>query len=250
LVKALALRVQQNNATLAVKNFNSNFAVAKFLSHRFATGRFPCRLLSLLFFASLLGVAAGAADVPRWHAVSSGPYQSFSIADFDEDSRPDLAGVQRGKTNGRGADYLVQVQLSAAGRQTFQIVAPMGSVQIASRDVNGDNVLDLVLTSTWAKQPVAILLNDGRGSFSRVDPATFPEAFNESQPSWGCNTDHERDVVGVPPQSREDICSQIDFFRYVRSRSHFAAISDSQFGIGSFLASHSGRAPPFEIRLS
>jgi hypothetical protein len=246
----VAFRVQQNNATLAVKNFDSNFAVSKFLSHRFATGRFPCHLLSLLFFASLLGVGAGAADVPRWQAASPGHYQSFSIADFDEDSRPDLASVQPGKTNGRSADYLVEFQLSAAGRQTFRIVAPIGSVQIASRDVNGDNVLDLVLTSTWIKQPVAIFLNDGRGTFSRVDLATLPEAFNESQPSWGSNTDYQTDAVGVPPQSREDICSETDLFPYVRSRSRFTATSHSQFGIGSFLVSHSGRAPPSEIRLS
>ena len=170
-------------------NFNPNFAVSRFLSHRFAIGRFLCSLLSLLFFASLLGVGAAAAGVSGWHAVSLGTYQSSSIADFDEDFRPDLARVQVGQSNGRNTDYWVDLQLSAAGRQSFRIVAPPGSVQITSRDVNGDNLLDLVLTSTSLKQPVAILLNDGHGTFSRVDPAVFPGAFNESQASWGSITD-------------------------------------------------------------
>ena len=233
-----------------MKNFDSNLADSRSLSYRFATGRFLDRLLSFLLFASLLGVAAGAADVPRWHTASSGPYQSFSIADFDLDSRPDLASIQPGKSNGRSTDYWVDLQLSAAGRKTFRIVAPMGSVQIASRDVNGDNLLDLVLISTWVKQPVAIFLNDGRGTFSRVDPAAFPEGFSESRAGWGSITDQVTDVLDVPPQSRENICSEIDLFLYVQSRSRFTATSDSRFGIYSFLVSHSGRAPPFEIRHS
>ena len=233
-----------------MNNFDSNFRGSRFLSHRFATSGFLCSLLSWLFFAGLLGVSAGAADGSLSHAVSFEPHQSFSIADLDEDLKPDLASVQPGKSNGRSTDYWVDLQLSAAGRQKFRIVAPLGSVQITSRDVNGDHSLDVVLTSTWLKQPVAILLNDGHGTFSRVDPAVFSEAFRESQASWGSNTDQDTDVFGVPPQSREHINSEIDLFLYGPSRSRFTVTSDLQFGISPFLGSHSGRAPPFEIRHS
>lgn len=235
---------------LAVSNVASNFSVSRFLSYRFATSGFLCSFLSWLFFVGLLGVSAGAADGSLSHAVSFESHQSFSIADLDEDFKPDLASVQPGKSNGRSTDYWVDLQLSAAGRQTFRIAAPLGSVQIASRDVNGDNLLDLVLTSTWLKQPVAILLNEGHGTFSRVDPVVFPEAFRESQASWGSSTDQDTDVLGVPPQSRKDICSEIDSFLYAQSRPRFTATSDSRFGIGSFLLSHSGRAPPVEFHHS
>jgi hypothetical protein len=237
-------------APAAVKSFNSNFAISKFLSHRFAIGRLLCGFLGLLFFASLPCVSAGAAGVSSSHFVWSGSYQSFSVADFDEDFSPDLASVQAGKSNGRNTDYWVELQLSAAGRQTFQVVAPLGSVQIASRDVNGDNLPDLVLTSTWIKQPVAIFLNDGRGSFSRVEPAAFPEAFGESQATMVSDTDQETDAVDVPPQSREYVSSEIDLFQYERTTSRFTATPDSGFDIDLFLASHSGRAPPFEIHHS
>ena len=233
-----------------MKNFDSNLAVSKILSYRFATGRFVYRLFSLLFFAGLFGTAVTAAGASRWPAASSGAYQSFSVADFDQDSRPDLARIQPGKSNGRNTDYWVDLQLSAAGRQTFQIVAPIGSVQITSRDVNGDSLPDLVLTSTWVKQPVAIFLNDGRGTFSRVEPAAFPEAFGESQARLVSHTDQDTDAVDAPPQSREYISSEIDLFLYGRSQSRFTAAADSRFDIDPFLFSHFGRAPPFEIRHS
>jgi hypothetical protein len=226
--------------------FASNFAVSRFPSCRFAAKRLLYGGLCLVFFAGLLGGAAAAADVPSAPAASLGPNLSFSVADLDGDSRPDLASVQAGKSDSLRTDYWIQLQLSAAERQTFRIVASMGGLQIASRDVNGDHALDLVLT-TWLGQPVAILLNDGHGTFSRVDPDAFPEAFSESKPSWGSTTDRAIDAVAVPPQSREDICSETGLFLPVRSQSRFAATSDLRFGIGPFLISHLGRAPPCEV---
>jgi hypothetical protein len=78
-----------------------------------------------LFFAGLLGATAVAADVPSGHAASLGSNLSFSVADFDGDAKPDLASVQTGKSESARTDYRIQLQLSAAGPQTFQIVAPM-----------------------------------------------------------------------------------------------------------------------------
>jgi len=192
-------------------------------------------------------IGAAAADLPTAHAASQGPNLSFSIADFDGDSKPDLASVRAGNGDLARTDYWIQLQLSAAGRQTFQIVAPIGGLQIASRDVNGDHALDLVLTTTWLRQPVAILLNDGHGMFSQVEPAAFPGAFSESETSWGSTTQHAIDAVGLPPQSREDICSETNLFLHLLSQAPFSARPDSRFGVGPFLISHLGRAPPFEV---
>jgi hypothetical protein len=217
------------------------------MRRRFATVRLLHRSLCLLFLAVFLAGGAAAADVPSAHASSLRPNLSFSIADFDGDSKPDVASVQTGKSDLALTDYWIQLQLSAAVRQTFQIVAPMGGLQIVARDLNGDHALDLVLTTTWLRQPVAILLNDGHGTFSRVDPHDFPEAFNESKTSWGSTTEQAIDAVGVPPQLREDICSEAEPFLHLRLASRFTASSFSHFRIGPFLISHLGRAPPSEI---
>jgi hypothetical protein len=230
-----------------VDNFASNFALQTFLSYRLAAVRFLYRSLCLSFFAGLLcAAAAAAADVPGASSASLGPNLSFSVADFDGDSRPDLASVQAGRSDSVRTDYWIQLQLSATGRRTFRIVAPLGGLQIASRDVNGDHAPDLVLSTAWLGQPVAILLNDGHGNFSQVEPAAFPEAFSESKTSWGSPSDHPIDAVGVPPQLRDDICSRTDGFLRLRSQARFVVSSDSRFGIGSFLISQPGRAPPFE----
>ena len=209
--------------------------------------RFLSRFFCLLFFVGLLGGAAAAGDVPVAHAGSLGPNSSFSIADLDGDSKPDLASVQAGKSDLTGTDYWIQLQFSAAGRQTFQIVAPMGGLQIVARDVNGDHALDLVLTTAWLGQPVAILLNDGQGSFSRVGPDAFPGAFSESETGWHSNTDCAVETVGVPPQPREDVFSETELFLSLRLQARFLAGSDSRFSIAPFLISHLGRAPPFEV---
>jgi hypothetical protein len=229
-----------------VDNFTSKSAFLRFPSHHFAIARFLYRSLCLLFFAGLVSGGAAAADVPSAPASSLGPDLSFSIADFDGDSKPDLASVQTGKSDLARTDYWIQLQLSAAGRQTFQIVAPIGGLQLISRDVNGDHALDLVLTTAWLRQPVAILLNDGHGNFSRVEPDAFPQAFSESETRWGSATEHAADAVGVPPQSRDEIYSETELFLHLPARARFAASLDSRFAVGPFLISHLGRAPPFE----
>lgn len=192
-----------------------------------------------------MGEVATAADSSP-QAFSFGPNLSFSVADFDGDSRPDLASVQAGTRDAISADYWVQLQLSAASGQTFRIVAPMGGIKIVSRDVNGDKVPDLVLTRTWTEQPVAILLNEGHGTFSQVDPEAFPEAFREYRTTWSSPADQKTDVVGTLPQSRNDICSEIESYLILRPRSRVTASSDLRLTFLLFLISHSGRAPPIE----
>jgi len=228
-----------------VDNFASTFAFPRLLSYPFATARFLCRSLCLLFFAGLIGVAAAAAALSA-PAASLGPNLSFSVADFDGDSRPDLASVQAGRSDSVRTDYWIQLQLSATGRRTFRIVAPLGGLQIASRDVNGDNAPDLILTTAWLGQPVAILLNDGHGNFSQVEAAAFPEAFSACKTSWGSPSDRAIAAVGVPPQLRDDICSPTDLFLHLKPQARFVVSSESRFAIGPLLISHLGRAPPIE----
>ena len=87
----------------------------------------------------------------------------FAIADFDGDNQPDFATVQLGRVEGR---YSIGFQLSTGSRQSIVITAPVGGLQVTLRDVNGDNSLDLVVTTDWLRKPVAVLLNDGHGHFS------------------------------------------------------------------------------------
>jgi len=98
----------------------------------------------------------------------------FAIADFDGDSRPDLATVEIGQIGPSRARYWIGFQLSTGPQQMIGVNAPVGGLNITSRDVNGDQSLDLVVTTAWLNQPVAVLLNDGHGNFTLASPSAFP----------------------------------------------------------------------------
>jgi hypothetical protein len=135
--------------------------------------------------ACITGAAAirGAAAAP----LRGGPVpavSSFAIADFDGDSVPDLAKVEWVQLDSLRAHYSVRFQLSAGPEQSFELTGPVGGLQLVSRDVNGDNALDLIVTTAWEHEPVAILLNDGHGIFTVADPAQFSAVMGESPLEW------------------------------------------------------------------
>ena len=169
----------------------------------------------------------------------------FAIADFDGDSRPDLATVHGGQSGFGDTRYFIDFRLTTGLRHTVGFTAPSGGLRLTSRDVNGDDFLDVIVTTYWTNQPVAVLLNDGRGNFTQSDPSAFPGAFAASEGSRISKHNAIQDATvalfsrylpreceeceGVPnPQAAAG--------RLLTSVFHFAVLSSS----GSFL----GRAPP------
>jgi hypothetical protein len=217
------------------------------------TGRFASRCtlvfgpLVLLFLVLVGSGATTRADASNPPSVSIGPGPQFAISDFDGDRHPDTASIQAGP-NGLGrTDYWIQLELSATGRQFIRLAAPAGGLQIEARDVNGDHAVDLVLTTAWFRQPVAILLNDGHGGFSRVEPGAFPGAFSESTTNWFSAINLAMDAVGLPPQPGAGICSQTGIPTRFRPRTGSSALLSAGFLASPYLMSHAGRAPPSEV---
>ncbi len=203
---------------------------------------------SLSVFFGLAGRStAKAADIQNGPVTSVGPGAQFAIADFDGDLRPDIASIQAGQSDFSRTDYWIQLQLSAAGRQSIRVVGPDGGLLIEARDVNGDHAVDLVLSTAWRRQPVAILLNDGHGSFSQVEPSVFPGAFTEATTKWTSTSDQGADAVSVPPQSRARLCLKTRALPHFRQRADSIPVSRAGFLLSSFLISHAGRAPPSEV---
>lgn len=203
--------------------------------------------LSLILLAGALTGAAVGADVPKPSSISVGPSLPFAVADFDGDHRPDLVGVQTGQIGVSRTNYWIQLQLSASGRQTISIVAPAGGLQIAARDVNGDQIPDLILTTTWLRQPVAIFINDGHGTFTRVATTAYPQAFRESQTSWDSSTDRIPDSAAAPPSSREGFYITTARLPHAERQTSTVAHSSRGFLPSLLLISSPGRAPPSEI---
>jgi len=151
---------------------------------RFAEMRTVAMLL-LLVCASIIAVCfetvTPARNCPRHEA---GIVPQVTIEDFDGDSRPDIAIVSESRSGSADDHYRIRFQLSRGGSQNIDLTAPVGGLDISSRDVNGDDFLDLVVTTAATNRPVAVLLNDGAGKFTASDPSAFPGAFRKSSHFW------------------------------------------------------------------
>ncbi len=215
---------------------------SKFASISFALG-FLC--LSL-FVGSLAGAAAGA-GLPDTSGPASRPGLPFAIADFDGDSRPDLARVEAGPSDFTNTEYWIQLRLSAAPWESIRLVAPAGGLQLVARDVNGDEFVDLVISTAWSKRPVAVYLNDGHGSFTHAEPAAFPGAFSDAATIWSSGGDLATESVAVPSAAAPGICVGGKDLRCERTPAALILLSRAGFPNRPLLFLQAGRAPPFDI---
>src|SRR5271157_2674682 len=130
-------------------------------------------LLYLCVFATLLGVNAAEA-VQRTSGGAAGFSPRFAIGDFDGDRKPDVATVQVVRDAALDSVYSIRLQLSAGEESAIGIAGPRGGLELVARDVNGDDAIDLVVTTAMDSHFVAVLLNDGHGKFTLAKPGAFP----------------------------------------------------------------------------
>jgi len=176
--------------------------------------------------------------------ISAAAVPSLAISDFDGDHRPDLASVQAGQIDGPVTDYWIELHLTTSGLQSIRLSAPSGGLIIKAQDVNGDHAVDLVLTAVWFRRPVAILLNDGHGSFSQIEPSAFPEAFTDFTAIWASASDQGTQAVAIPPQSNSEIGRRAKRLPSVGPRADLIWPSGPSFLLGPSLSLRTGRAPP------
>ncbi len=155
--------------------------------------------VALLFLLGVLGLAypgaAVATPAQRTPILTAAADANFAIADFDGDRQPDLATVDLDGFDAPNARYSIRFQLTAGRGQSIGVAAPFGGLSIAARDVNGDNAFDLIISTAWLHQPVAILLNDGHGRFALASPAAFPAIVWDFSTGWEPTTGQAHEVA-------------------------------------------------------
>jgi hypothetical protein len=233
-----------------VAEFSRKFDMRIQLGDTRRAARSPLLWVSLLvlFVSAGYDIAKGGA-IQNAAAASAGPGLTVAFADFDGDHRLDLASIQDGHSTSETSTYWIHFQFSTGGRQSIQLVAPPGGLQIEARDVNGDHAVDLIFTTAWFRQPVAILLNDGHGSFSRAEPATFPGAFSESKALSAADTHLAPAAVGLPPQSRARVDEPQNARLHPRSPTRLILPASPIIPADTFLFFSAGRSPPAAVSL-
>lgn len=204
-------------------------------------------LLCALFVLSLFGFAGSACaqttDTLGVLGTSIGPGLQFAVADFDGDRRPDIAYVQAAQTSPGNISYCVDFLLSSRGRSCFRLVAPAGGLFVEARDVNGDHAVDLVVSTAWLRQPVVVLLNDGRGTFTAARPAAFPYAFQRATSKQFSSHKNLATSISALTQSRLSVFAQAPLSHPI-AETRFRLRSACAMFPASSLLSHRGRAPP------
>jgi len=151
-----------------------------------------CLLVLVGSFFGSIPVQASNVSLPI-----SGRRLPFAIDDFDGDHRPDLASVQQISNSSSATIYRIGFRLSAGGQQSIHLVGPSGGLRIATSDVNGDDISDLIVSSAWREEPLAVLVNDGRGAFSLVAPSSFPRDFGGFEKTLNCKLPPQTNTVAT-----------------------------------------------------
>jgi hypothetical protein len=176
------------------------------------------------------------------------PGTRFAVADFDGDSKPDVATVLAGAGSSSDrltTEYFVQLRFGSGARNSIGVIAPTGGLRLRARDVNGDAALDLVITTQWLDEPVAVLLNDGRGHFSKNDPSRFPATIFQDSAGTILSSPQSADELGVllvRPPADGDVsdCQHLN-------APEVSGMATRAYGVGLasvHTGSRSGRSPP------
>jgi hypothetical protein len=206
-------------------------------------------LLCLAFFGLLASTAGRGKSFGRaaQGAPSRGNYLDlrFAIADFDGDARPDLATVRVVHDSPTAARYSIHFRLSGGPESAIGITAPLGGLRIVPRDVNGDDFLDLIVTTAMDEHFVAVLLNDGQGNFTVANAGSFPALENETGVILGALVRSVGEPMSVAP-GRSSFGLEGAFGPALLHQVAASSILPTAAKIALFLTlrPNSGRSPP------
>jgi len=95
-----------------------------------------------------------------------------------------MASVEVENQQAKWTRYAIRLRFGVGAGTYIGVEGPFGGVRLAVRDVNGDDSLDLVLTSVVDRHVIQVLLNDGHGNFTRAEPDANWLSTRDSERSW------------------------------------------------------------------
>ena len=176
----------------------------------------------------------------------------FVFADFDGDRIPDLAQVESQNPRSAITNYSIHVKLSAGVESAIGVSGPIGGLRVAARDVNGDDNLDLVVTSNLDSSFIEVFLNDGHGNFAAAPSANSATLENMShvvlETPFGPQTDRVT-LASARPSFDEALIKNSDDHAPVDSSGGGTHRQDQPV-LQSDGLPHLGRSPPVTTTFS
>jgi hypothetical protein len=172
--------------------------------------RFTARRLLLLLAAggAFQAFAAGVGNLELPIPYSAPSVSGWVLADLNGDQQIDLASASSGLSDTGGYAQEVRVTLGASRETVFHFQSRGATIELSSRDVDGDHDGDLIVFEPLSNQPISVWLNDGAGSFHQAPVANFKALWSD-QPgsSWLVRVQRlpliaiseERTQTAVPP---------------------------------------------------
>lgn len=146
------------------------------------------RLLLLALAGS--GLAVSAQDLPS--ALDSPKVSGWVLADLNGDQNVDLATARSGRHDANGYAQEVRITLGAFQQTSFRFLSPGATVELSSRDVDGDQDRDLVILEPVSGEPIGVWINNGAGLFHEGNLADFEALLGHGRSSHSLLAPHPR----------------------------------------------------------
>ena len=171
---------------------------------------------------------------------------------MDGDRIPDLAQIESQNPRSANTNYSIHVKLSAGVESAIGVSGPMGGLRVAARDVNGDDNLDLVVTSNLDSSFVEVFLNDGHGNFAAAPCANLATLDNVSDVVLETPSGPQRDRVTLA-SARSSLDEALIKNSYVPATVYFSGSGADRLDAPVLQTDglpHLGRSPPVSATFS
>ena len=159
--------------------------------HSFAKAWVPRLLLALAG-----GGLSLAATVPAVHdlpsVLDSLAVSGWVLADLNGDQNVDLATARSGRHDANGYAQEVRITLGAFQQTSFHFLSPGATVELSSRDVDGDEDRDLVILEPLTRELIGVWINNGAGLFHEGNLADFQALLGHGRSSSSLLPPHQR----------------------------------------------------------
>lgn len=120
-------------------------------------------------------------DLPG--AIDSPAVSGWVLADLNGDHNLDLATARSGIHDASGYAQEVRITLGAFQQTSFRFQSPGATVELSSRDLDGDQDRDLIVLEPVSREPIGVWINDGAGLFHQGNLADFQAQLKHGRSS-------------------------------------------------------------------